>query len=130
MPSLSGAKEITMPHASTLACEGQTARLAAIIDADARFAPHKMGHTKKVLRFQAVSSGQPLAIEKRKGVPTVYIDAAHGRRSAHVFANASIKPAGLEGRNSNLGAIFADAELLAVKVTGDDEYHALLGCAL
>ena len=119
-----------MPDVSDLDCEAQTARLARIIGADRRFVAHEAGHTKKVLRFLAVASGQPVAIEKRKGAPTVYIDAAHARRSTHVFANAAVKPAGRQGRNSNLAAIFADAALLAVKIADEGEFHALLGCAL
>lgn len=118
-----------MPYASFPACEGETARLADIILADARFLPHAAGHTKKVLRFRAVSSGQSIAIEKRKGDPVVYIDAARARPSAHGFARTTVKPTGLTGRNSNLRAVFADAELLAVKPADHDEFNRLLDCA-
>lgn len=117
-----------MPHTSHLTCEGQTARLAAIIVADTRFAPHAAAHTKYMLRFQARFGESSIAIEKRKGVPIVYIDEVNARGLASQFATASIKPIGLTGRNSNLSAIFGDTALFAVKPADDAEFQCLLDC--
>jgi hypothetical protein len=111
-----------------LACEGQTASLARIIGSDPRFGPHKKGHTKKVLRYSAIVSGNAIAIEKRIGPPSVYVEASVGGSIAKSFCSTSIKNEGLIGRNSNLAAIFADARLLCVKIYADVEFRALLDC--
>ena len=114
-----------MPHSSIEPCEGRTARLAEIISADARFVTHPSGHTKKVLRYQCARTLRPIAIEKRKGAPVVYVEssAAPHRRD---FAKAVVKAAGIKERNSNLRAAFADAELLAVLACEDREFQILL----
>ena len=110
--------------------EGETARYSDVIEADPRFEVHPSGHTKKVLRYQSLTTGEAIALEKRKGPPVLYV--AHERQavSPHIFEGGRVVPSGRTGRNSNLQAAFGEGPLFAIRPQHDVDFLAVLGCVL
>lgn len=109
-------------------CQGDTARYSQIVRADARFEAHAGGHTSKVLFFTSRVTGHALAIEKRKGLPTIYIQSELQHRTPYAFGSSRLMPKGDPHRNSNLKRVFGDKALLAIKPEHDIDFLATVAC--
>jgi hypothetical protein len=108
--------------------DGPTSEIVEAINADLRFRPLALGHSRKLFRFQSVRTGKAIAVEARKGPPVVYVARRDGENLPSLASSARIVGGAPSGRNSNLNSIptFKNEELLAFRPAAASDLAGLL----